>query len=559
MIIWIILTAVAGIVLGLIIGYLLQKNKLVESQVELKALKEQIAEKKEDLQKKEEEFKEQKAELEKSLSKEVENAKKEFELKEKQIKLELEKDADKKYKNKNKKRYDELNQLEKKLRAREDNLDNRLKNLDKRDSNLDKRETNLDKRETNIKLMEKEIDTQKNRYNKLIDEVKVEKNKILSELEKVAGLTQQEARERIDNLIIDEAKRDAAKKVQKIISETQEQATEKAQKIISIAVQRYAGEYITEKSVSVVHLSRDDMKGRIIGREGRNIRAFESATGVDLIIDETPEAVILSSFNPIRREIAKLALEKLIEDGRIHPARIEEIVAKTQKEVEAGIIKSGNEALMELNILPNMHVEIIKLIGALKYRTSYGQNQLQHSIEVGFLCGMMAEEMGLDPKIARRAGLLHDIGKAVDHEIEGSHAVIGADLAKRYGEKPEIVHAIKAHHNDVPPETALAFLVDASDALSGARPGARRETMQAFIKRLQDIENICQSFAGVQKSFAIQAGREVRVIVEHEEVNDDEAAVLSRELAKKIEQNVTYPGQIKIVVIREKRVVTYAS
>ncbi len=554
-----IIAAVAGIVLGLIIGYLLQKNKVIESNVELKSLKEQIVEKKEDLHKKEEEFKEQKSELEKSLNKEIENAKKEFELKEKQIKLELEKNADKKYKNKNKKRYEELNQIEKKLRGREENLDNRLKNLDKREGNLDKRESNLDKREENLKSIETEINFQKDKYNKLIDEVKVEKNKILSELEKVAGLTQQEARERIDKLIIDEAKRDAAKKVQKIISETQEQATEKAQKIISIAVQRYAGEYITEKSVSVVHLSRDDMKGRIIGREGRNIRAFEAATGVDLIIDETPEAVILSSFNPIRREIAKLALEKLIEDGRIHPARIEEIVAKTQKEVEAGIIKSGNEALMELNILPNMHIEIIKLIGALKYRTSYGQNQLQHSTEVGFLCGMMAEEMGLDPKIARRAGLLHDIGKAVDHEIEGSHAVIGADLAKRYGEKPEIVHAIKAHHNDVPPETALAFLVDASDALSGARPGARRETMQAFVKRLEDIENICKSFKGVQKSFAIQAGREVRVIVEHEEVNDAEATVLSRELAKKIEQNVTYPGQIKIVVIREKRVVTYAS
>jgi ribonuclease Y len=301
------------------------------------------------------------------------------------------------------------------------------------------------------------------------------------------------------------------------------------------------------------------MKGRIIGREGRNIRAFESATGVDLIIDETPEAVILSSFNPIRREVAKLSLEKLIEDGRIHPARIEEIVAKVEKEVEEGIIKSGNDALMELNILPNMNVEIIKLIGALKYRTSYGQNQIQHSIEVGFLCGMMAEEMGINPKLARRAGLLHDIGKAVDHEVEGSHAVIGADLAKRYGEKPEIVHAIKAHHNDVPPETALAFLVDASDALSGARPGARRETMQAFIKRLEDIETICQSFSGVQKSFAIQAGREVRVIVEHEEINDEQAGILSRELAKKIEQNVTYPGQIKIVVIRERRVVTYAS
>lgn len=554
-----IIAAVAGIVLGLIIGYLLQKNKVVESKVELKSLKEQIAEKKEDLHKKEEEFKEQRTELEKSLGKEIGNIKKEFELKEKQIKLELEKNADKKYKNKNKKRYEELSQTEKKLRGREENLDNRLKNLDKRDNNLDKREGNLDKREENLKSMETEINIQKNRYDKLIDEVKVEKNKILSELEKVAGLTQQEARERIDNLIMDEAKRDSAKKIQKIISETQEQATEKAQKIISIAVQRYAGEYITEKSVSVVHLSRDDMKGRIIGREGRNIRAFEAATGVDLIIDETPEAVILSSFNPIRREIAKLSLERLIEDGRIHPARIEEIVNKTQKEVEEGIVKSGNEALMELNILPNMHIEIIKLIGALKYRTSYGQNQLQHSTEVGFLCGMMAEEMGLDPKIARRAGLLHDIGKAVDHEIEGSHAVIGADLAKRYGEKPEIVHAIKAHHNDVPPETALAFLVDASDALSGARPGARRETMQAFVKRLEDIENICKSFKGVQKSFAIQAGREVRVIVEHEEVNDAEAAVLSRELAKKIEQNVTYPGQIKIVVIREKRVVTYAS
>jgi ribonuclease Y len=559
MIYWIILTAVVGIVLGLVIGFLLQKNKLVESEVEVKTLKEKVAEKKEDLEKKDNEFKEHKNEMEKNLKKEIENLRKEYELKEKQIILDLEKEIDNKFKSKNQKKHDELNQLDKKLRTREDNLDNGLKNLDKRDSNLDKRETNLDKREEHLKELEKDLETQKNRYNKLIDELSAKKEVIVKELEKVAGLTQQEARERLDNLIIDEAKRDAAKKVQKIISETQEQATEKAQKIISIAIQRYAGEYITEKSVSVVHLSRDDMKGRIIGREGRNIRAFESATGVDLIIDETPEAVILSSFNPIRREVAKLSLEKLIEDGRIHPARIEEIVAKVEKEVEEGIIKSGNDALMELNILPNMNVEIIKLIGALKYRTSYGQNQLQHSIEVGFLCGMMAEEMGINPKLARRAGLLHDIGKAVDHEVEGSHAVIGADLAKRYGEKPEIVHAIKAHHNDVPPETALAFLVDASDALSGARPGARRETMQAFIKRLEDIETICQSFSGVQKSFAIQAGREVRVIVEHEEINDEQAGILSRELAKKIEQNVTYPGQIKIVVIRERRVVTYAS
>jgi len=355
----------------------------------------------------------------------------------------------------------------------------------------------------------------------------------------------------------EEAKNEAAKLIRRIESEARAEADKKAKEILALAIKRYAGEYVTEQTVSVVHLPNEEMKGRIIGREGRNIRAIEAATGVDVIIDDTPEAVILSGFNPIRREVAKIALERLIYDGRIHPARIEEVVAKVTEEIEETIKEAGERAAFDVGV-HGIHPELIKLLGRLKYRSSYAQNVLQHSIEVSFICGIIAAELGLDIKQAKRAGLLHDIGKAVDHEIEGPHAIIGADLVKKYGESDEVVHAIAAHHEDIPPETVLAILVQAADTLSGARPGARKEMLETYIKRLKDLENIAMSFQGVTKAYAIQAGRELRVIVEGNMVSDDEAYMICRDIAKKIEKELTYPGQIKVTVIRETRAVEYA-
>ncbi|MCA1987690.1 MAG: ribonuclease Y [Desulfarculus sp.] len=327
--------------------------------------------------------------------------------------------------------------------------------------------------------------------------------------------------------------------------------------MLALACKRYAGDYAVEKTVSVVSLPSDEMKGRIIGREGRNIRAIEAATGVDLIIDDTPEAVILSGFNPMRREIARLSLERLISDGRIHPARIEEVVKKVATEVEASVKEAGEQATFDVGV-HGMHPELIRLLGRLRYRSSYAQNVLQHSLEVAFLCGIMASELGINPKHAKRAGLLHDIGKAVDHEVEGPHALLGADLAKRYGEKPHIVHAIQAHHEDIPPEGVLAVLVQAADALSGARPGARREMLESYVKRLEDLERIANSFQGVSQSYAIQAGREVRIVLEAEKTSDEQALLLSHDVARKIEAEMMYPGQIKVTVIRETRAVDYA-
>ncbi len=532
------LSLLGGIIAGFLVSFFIHKNSLKKTLL--------IFEEKLQQEKKELEI------LEKKHQDEMIQFKKQQEIELKTHKLEVEKEVSEQLKRKFKVKEEQLTQLENKIRKKEDSLDSRAKNLDNRDKNLSRKENN-------IEIAEKEIELEKQKLIELEKEIEERKRKITEELERISELSVEAAKELLLKQVEDEIKHEAAKKVQKIISEAEENAEREAKKIIGMAIQRYAGEYVSEKTVTVVNLANDDMKGRIIGREGRNIRAFEAATGVDLIIDETPEAVVLSSFNPVRREIARLSLERLIEDGRIHPARIEEIVQKTEQDVNDTMIKSGKDALMELNLLPNMHNDLLKLIGALKYRTSYGQNIWQHSVEVGFLCGIMAGELGMDIKEARRAGLLHDIGKAVDHEVEGSHAIIGANLVKKYGEHPSIVHAVAAHHNDVPPESVLAFLVDAADALSGARPGARRETMEAFIKRLQDIEEICQSFEGVQKSFAIQAGREVRVIVENESVTDDGAILLSRDLAKKIETSLTYPGQIKIVVIREKRVIAYAS
>jgi ribonuclease Y len=358
-------------------------------------------------------------------------------------------------------------------------------------------------------------------------------------------------------MVADEARLEAGKKIRSMDEEFKEEASLKARKMIALAVQRYAADYVAEHVVTAVPLPSEEMKGRIIGREGRNIRAFEAATGIDIIIDDTPEAVILSGFNPVRREVARIALTRLVQDGRIHPARIEETVEKVAKEVDELVREAGEQALFDLG-LHGIHPELIKLIGRLKYRTSYGQNIYTHSLEVAFLCGMIASELGLSAKVAKRAGLLHDIGKAVDHEIEGPHALIGADLAKKYGEASRVVHAIAAHHEDESPHDILPILVQAADALSGARPGARREMLANYLKRLEDLEKIAKSFSGVEKSYAIQAGREIRIIVENQKISDDSATVLARDIAKKIETELSYPGQIRVTVIRETRAVEYA-
>ena len=355
-----------------------------------------------------------------------------------------------------------------------------------------------------------------------------------------------------------EARYEGAKLIKRIENEAKEEADKKAKKIIATAIQRYAGDFVAERTVSVVQLPGDEMKGRIIGREGRNIRAIEAATGIDLIIDDTPEAVILSGFNPVRREIARLSLIKLISDGRIHPARIEDVVKKAGQEVDTAIKEAGEQAAFDLGV-HGIHPELIKYLGRLKYRTSYAQNVLQHSVEVGVMCGIMAAELGLKEKVARRMGLLHDIGKAIDHEVEGPHAVIGSKLAKKFGETPGVVHAIGAHHEDIPPSSVYALLVQAADGLSGARPGARKELLENYIRRIEDLEGIANGFQGVANTYAIQAGREIRVIVKSDKVSDEESVLLSRDIAKKIEESLTFPGQIKVTVIRETRSVEYAN
>jgi len=433
--------------------------------------------------------------------------------------------------------------LEKRLQQKEENLDKKMNLFDQRDADFTKREQGLYAKEQNQVQKEEKL-------NQLIADE-------LNKLETISCMSAAEAKRVLMESMENEAKLDAAKRIKAIEEETRETADKKSKEIISLAIQRYAGEYVAERTVSVVALPSDEMKGRIIGREGRNIRALEAATGIDLIIDDTPEAVILSGFNPVRREVAKISLEKLIADGRIHPGRIEEVVAKATEEVEQAMKEAGEQAAFDLGV-HGIHPEVLKLIGRLRYRTSYSQNVYQHSLEVAFLCGIMAAELGINVKQAKRAGLLHDLGKAVDHEVEGSHAVIGADLARKYGESPKIIHAIMAHHEDEKPNSVLAVLVQAADALSGARPGARREMMETYVKRLEDLERIAVSFSGVINSFAIQAGREIRVMVSSDEVSDERAVMLAKDVAKKIEAEMTYPGQIKVNVIRETRAIEYA-
>lgn len=436
------------------------------------------------------------------------------------------------------------------LQAWEKRLLSKEENLDKKGNFLDSREEKLKKTEDDLVNSQKKISTEIELYSNKVKEAQ-------RKLETLTGITTEEAKRLQIEMVVSEAKHEAAKKIKLIEEELKEESDKKAKYIISTAIQRYSGEYVVERTISAVTLPSDEMKGRIIGREGRNIRAIEAATGVDLIIDDTPETVVISGFDPVRREVARLAIEKLIADGRIHPGRIEEIVEKIKKELDKEIKESGEQAMFEVGV-QGVHPEILKLIGSLKYRTSYSQNQFVHSLEVAFLSGAMAGELGVDIKLAKRAGLLHDIGKAIDHSIEGSHAQIGADFARKYGEKPDIVHAIKAHHEEEKPETVLDFIVQAADALSSARPGARREMLESYIKRVEDLEKISYSFSGVEKAFAIQAGREVRVMVKSDEVSDENAMILSRDIAKKIEEELSYPGQVKVTVIRETRAVGVA-
>ena len=440
-------------------------------------------------------------------------------------------------------RRQELEGLERRLTQKEDNLDKRVEQADGRDRELSSRERALTERERTTAEKETEV-------GRLLAEER-------GKLEQIAGLTAHQAKDELLRVMENEARREAAHLVKRIEDEAREQAVKQAQRIIGMAIQRVASDYISETTVSVVVLPSDEMKGRIIGREGRNIRALEAATGVDLIVDDTPEAVILSGFDPYRREVARVALERLIADGRIHPARIEEVVEKVRAEVDDRIRQDGEAALLELNV-PNVHPELVKLLGRLRHRTSYGQNVLQHSKEVAFLAGVMAAELRANVPVARRAGLFHDIGKAVDREMDGTHLEIGIDLLRKYGESEEVVHAMACHHGDYDPETVEAVLVTASDALSAARPGARREILETYVKRLEDLEKIASSFKGVQKTYAIQAGREIRIIVDSAKLSDDESIWLSKDIARKVEAELTYPGQIKVTVIRETRSIEFA-
>ncbi|MBC8431990.1 MAG: ribonuclease Y [Desulfobacterales bacterium] len=515
----ILIIAVIGFGLGFVIAYWV-KGKILAHKV--KAAEQESSRVLEDAKRKSE-----------TLRKEAE-----LEVKDKLFRMKSDFDAE------TKETRSELKKTERRLIQKEENIDRKTEQFERRDLEISRKEKSLAKKEEEIEHSEK-------KYNELIEEQK-------SQLEKISGLTAEQAKELLIRAMENEARYEGAKLIKRIENENKEEAEKRAKKIMATAIQRYAADFVAERTVSVVQLPSDEMKGRIIGREGRNIRALEAATGIDLIIDDTPEAVILSGFNPVRREVARLSLMRLITDGRIHPARIEDVVKKVGKEIDVAIKEAGEQAAFDLS-LHGIHSELIKYIGRLKYRTSYAQNVLQHSIEVGILAGIIASELGLNSKLARRMGLLHDIGKAIDHEVEGQHAVIGSNLAKKYGETPKIVHAIAAHHEDVPPNSVYALLIQAADGLSGARPGARKELIENYIKRLEDLEKIANSFRGVANTYAIQAGREIRVIVESGIISDEEATLLSRDIAKKIEESLTFPGQIKVTVIRETRAVEYAN
>ncbi|MCI1305606.1 MAG: ribonuclease Y [Lachnospiraceae bacterium] len=446
--------------------------------------------------------------------------------------LKLKNEHDREYRD----RRAELQKYEKRVLSKEESVDKKAESLERRENHLAARETELKKKE------------------KHVDELQEQR---VQELERISGLTSEEAKDFLLKSVEEDVKDDTARLYKDLVSKAKEEAGRKAQEYVVTAIQKCAVDHVSETTISVVQLPNDEMKGRIIGREGRNIRALENATGVDLIIDDTPEAVVLSSFDPIRREVARIALEKLIVDGRIHPARIEEMTEKARKEVDTRIREEGEAACMEVGVR-GIHPELVRLLGCMTFRTSYGQNALRHSVEVAELSGLLAGEIGLDVRMAKRAGLLHDIGKSIDHEVEGSHVQIGADLCRKYKEPSIVVNAVESHHGDVEPASLIACIVQAADAISASRPGARRETLEAYTNRLKDLEDITNSFKGVDKSFAIQAGREVRVMVVPEQVSDSDMVLLARDISKRIEDELDYPGQIKVNVIRESRVTDYA-
>jgi ribonuclease Y len=514
----IILLIIGSIALGVLLGYLLRQRLFKNRQASSEMLSARIV----DEAKKESE----------TIKKEAVIQAKENLLK---VKTEFEKDT--------RERKSELENLEKKIRLKEENLDKRIDQLSQKEANFENRDKSLVNKESAFHEKQEKL-------HRMIEEQK-------RKLEEIAGISSEEAKNFLIQSMETEAKRDAAVLVRKIEEEAKRTADKQSREIIAYSIQRYAGDFVAENTVSVVNLPSDEMKGRIIGREGRNIRAIEAATGIDLIVDDTPEAVVLSSFDPIRREVARISLERLISDGRIHPGRIEDIVKKVRTEVDTIIRETGERTSFDVGV-HDIHPEIINLLGSLKYRKSFSQNVLQHSIEVAHLTGMMAAELKMNVKEAKRAGLLHDIGKAIDHEVEGTHAAIGADYAKRFGESPRIVQAIATHHDDGRTNTLLGVLVQAADTLSAARPGARREMLETYVKRLEELEAIANSFNGVDKCYAIQAGREIRILVENEKISDNDAVMLCRDIIKKIEKDLTYPGQIKVTVIRETRVSDYA-
>ena len=506
-----IIIGVIGVVLGLLIGFNYRKH-IAEAKIGV---------------------------AESRAEKIVEDSKKEAEAKKKEILLEAKEES-----------LRTKNELEREVRERRNELQRTERRLIQKEETLDKKSGSFEKKEEQLNKKLDELEKQR-------EEVEAIQEKHLHELERISGLTSEEAKNYLLSTIENDVKHEAAIMIKDIESKAKIEAEKRSREIVANAIQRCAVDHVTETTVSVVQLPNDEMKGRIIGREGRNIRALETLTGIDLIIDDTPEAVILSGFDPVRREVARIALEKLIVDGRVHPSRIEEMVEKAKKEVEVIIRDEGEAATFETGV-NGLHHELVRLLGKLKYRTSYGQNVLKHSIEVSHLAGLMAAEIGVDVNIAKRAGLLHDIGKSIDHEMEGSHVSIGVGLLKKYKENHIVINAVEAHHGDVDPQSIVAVLVQAADAISAARPGARRETLESYIKRLQKLEEIGDNFKGVEKSFAIQAGRELRIIVIPEDTNDEGLPVLAREIAKKIEDELEYPGQIKVSLIRETRAVEYA-
>ena len=464
--------------------------------------------------------------------KNAEAKKKEILLEAKEESIKTKNDLDKEIKD----RRNEVQKLEKRILSREENLDRKSEAIEKKEANLASREQALEKQKANVEALEA---------------------RRLQELERISGLTSEQAKEYLLKTVEDEVKHETAVLVKELETRAKEEAGKKAREYVVTAIQKCAVDHVAETTISLVQLPNDEMKGRIIGREGRNIRTLETMTGVDLIIDDTPEAVILSSFDPVRREVARIALEKLIVDGRIHPARIEEMVEKAQKEVEQMMREEGENATLEVGV-QGIHPELVRLLGKMKFRTSYGQNALKHSMEVAQLCGLLAAEIGVDVRLAKRAGLLHDIGKSVDHEMEGSHIQIGVDLCRKYKESALVINAVEAHHGDVEPESLIACIVQAADAISAARPGARRETLETYTTRLKQLEDIANSFKGVDKTFAIQAGREIRIMVVPEQINDSDMVLLARDISQQIESELEYPGQIKVNLIRESRVTDYA-